>query len=321
MKTQDDMTVLDTVKRIMAGQQYTLNDIRHGISDPRQVISELNQLYNHYRAGQRYNPTGIDVLAEDWDNLLILDACRYDEFERQSRLPGRTESRISRGSTSPEFVRGNFTEKTLHDVVYVSANGWYAKLEDDIGADVHAFEFVDRDAMSGLTSRPETVADAARTAAENYPDKRLIVHFMQPHHPFLGPTGKQFDHTANHFKEGRFGDSIRKTDATHEDVLRAYRENLDIVLGEVEPLLDDLTGKTVVTADHGELLGDRERPIPVRTDRHPEGVYVESLVRVPWHVYENGERKDIVAERPPQNADDFDFEQVEQNLEDLGYRT
>jgi hypothetical protein len=308
------MGILDMANKLVTGQRYTLDDIQRGVEDPRQVASEFNQLYNHYRVGQRYNPEGIDVLGEDWDNLIILDACRYDVFERRSSLPGRTESRISRGSTSPEFIRGNFTGKTLYDVVYISANGWYAKLKDDIGADIHAFEFVERDAMGGLTSRPETVATAAREAAENYPDKRLIAHFMQPHWPYLGPAGEQFE-------QGRFRDILRQTDASHGDILRAYRENLDLVLGEVESLLDDFTGKTVVTADHGELLGERERPIPVQNYEHPEGVYVETLVRVPWHVYENGDRKEIVAEQPLAGADEFDFEQVEQNLQDLGYRT
>jgi phosphopantothenate synthetase len=79
------------------------------------------------------------------------------------------------------------------------------------------------------------------------------------------------------------------------------------------------TGKTVITADHGEFLGDCERPISVRTYRHPEGVYVEGLVKVPWHIYEDGDRTGIVAERPSEGADEF--EQVEQNLKDLGYRT
>jgi hypothetical protein len=298
---------------MVTGRRYTLGDIRRGLADPRRALSELNQLYNHYRAGQRYNPEGIDIFAEDWDNLLILDACRYDEFERRATLPGRTEHRISRGSTSPEFVRGNFTNRSLHDVVYVSANGWYANLNDDIGAEVHAFKFVERDAMGGLTSRPETVAAAARDAAENYPDKRLIVHFMQPHQPYLGPAGERFDFSKHMI------DTIRHANASREDVLRAYRENLDLVLGEVEPLLDGLAGKTVVTADHGELISDRERPIPVRRYGHPEGVYVESLVKVPWHVCEHDDRKETVAEPPV--ADEYDFDAVTQNLQDLGYRT
>ena len=309
-----DVNIFDMVKQMATGRRFTLTDIRRGIENPRQAVSKVNQLYNHFRAGQRYNPEGIDVFAEDWDNLIILDACRYDEFERHSMLSGRTESRVSRGSTSPEFIRGNFTEKTLHDVVYVSANGWYAKLKDDIGTDVHAFEFVERDAMGGLTSRPETVAAAARNAAEEYPEKRLLVHFMQPHQPYLGPTGEQFE-----FSTG-MQDTIRRTGASYRDIIQAYRENLELVLTEIEPLLDDLVGKTVVTADHGELLNDREQPIPIRTYGHPEGVYDEHLVKVPWHIYENGDRKKIVAEQPSMGADEVDFEQVEQNLRDLGYR-
>ena len=283
------------------------------MKDPRRAISEFNKICTHHRARQRHNPKGIDIFDEDWDNLLILDACRYDAFTRRSSLPGRTEYRISRGSTSPEFIRGNFAGKTLHDVVYISANGWYAKLADDIDTAVHAFEFVERDAMDGLTSRPETVAAAARDAAETYPDKRLIVHFMQPHQPYLGPTGEQFEVSAG------LSDTVRHTDASRRDVLQAYQENMDLVLREVEPLLDDLVGKSVVTADHGELLGDRERPIPIRTYGHPEGVYVEELVTVPWHVYQNGGRREIVPQRPLRSQT-VDADQVEQNLRDLGYR-
>lgn len=291
---------------------YRKEDIVHGINHPHSIVSELNQQYNHWRAGQPYNPNGIDVFEEDWDNLIILDACRYDEFVRCSDLPGRTESRISRGSTSPEFVRGNFGEKRLHDLVYVTANDWYAKTKDDIDAEVHLLKFVDRDLMDGRTSHPETVSAAARETAEAYPDKRLMVHYMQPHWPYLGPTGDKF-------REGPFHKIMRTTDATHSDVIQAYRETLDIVLSEVQTLLDDLHGKTVVSADHGELLGERERPIPIKTYRHPEGVYVDGLVKVPWHVYESGERKSVVAEQPVE-GEDVNIESVEKHLKDLGYR-
>ena len=309
------MGVLDRIEQMAAGERYTTADVRRAVMNPRRAISELNRLYNQRKAGRRYNPGGIDVFAEDWDNLVILDACRHDEFVQRSSLPGRTERRLSRGSTSSEFVRGNFTDRTLHDVVYVSANGWYANLEDEIDTSVHRFEFVERDAMDGLTSRPETVAAAAREAIEAHPDKRLVVHFMQPHQPYLGPLGDRFDFS------GDMIDTIRHSDVDREDVLRAYRENLDLVLETVGPLLDDLGGKTVVTADHGELLGERERPLPIRTYGHPEGVYVEELVTIPWHVHHDGNRRETVAARPTENGTDVDSERVEQNLRDLGYRT
>jgi len=40
-------------------------------------------------------------------------------------------------------------------------------------------------------------------------------------------------------------------------VWEAYNENLDIVLTEIEALLDELDGKSVITADHGNLVGER----------------------------------------------------------------
>src|SRR5699024_1517067 len=101
------MSVSTVISGLRKKIPYEPDDIVHGLRHPREIASELNQLYNHWRAGQPYNPEGTDVFAEDWDTLVILDACRYDEFVRRSDLPGITEHRISRGSTSPEFVRGN----------------------------------------------------------------------------------------------------------------------------------------------------------------------------------------------------------------------
>jgi hypothetical protein len=43
-------------------------------------------------------------------------------------------------------------------------------------------------------------------------------------------------------------------------------------------------------------------------------------VKVPWHVYANGERKSVVAEPPLESGNEIDIREVEQHLEDLGYR-
>jgi hypothetical protein len=49
---------------------------------------------------------------------------------------------------------------------------------------------------------------------------------------------------------------------------------------------------------------------------HPEGVYTEHLVKVPWLVYESGERKEVVAEA---STDSELVEGTEERLKDLGY--
>ncbi|WP_328764515.1 hypothetical protein [Haloarcula salinisoli] len=299
---------------------YSINQLWTGVKNPELALSKLNGTINHWRVGSEYYPRGVDVFEEDWDNLVILDACRYDFFDEQVWFEGTTEKRLSRGSTSREFIRGNFTDRTAKDTVYVSANPWYLRLHDTIGGEVHDYMNLHsdekRDAVGGLTTRPETVTKHALEANEAYPNKRIIFHYLQPHQPYLTDFGREI---VDYQRDMML--SIKQSDADRAEIVKAYRENLDLVLDEVETLIESLTGKTVITADHGELLGERERPIPVRRFGHPGGVYVDELLEVPWHVIDTGERKEIVAEEPVERSvSESDQEAVEQQLADLGYR-
>jgi hypothetical protein len=155
-------------------------------------ILTINRAIRYRINGERYNPDGEDFLSADWDNLVILDACRYDEFKRAlyeenalANIDGTLEKRTSRGSMSEEFIRGNFAEKKLHDIVYVSGNPWYAKLTDEIGCEVHKFHLVERGIVHGETCAPETLTEVALQMADKYPNKRLIVHYIQPPQPYI----------------------------------------------------------------------------------------------------------------------------------------
>jgi hypothetical protein len=297
-----------------------LRRLRDSETSIRQLAAHhLNRLYYAARNPNGYNAGGIDVFSEDWDNLLILDACRYDRFAEQSTLDGTLESRVSRASATREWVHANFTDRTLHDVVYVSANPNYRKVADDIGAEVHAYIDIWRDdtliGEENTIVPPETVTEHALDAVEQYPNKRLLVHYVQPHYPFIGPTGEEhFDPSAT-LKE-----VSQKYDLTDGLLDRAYCENLDLVLDEAARLVDALDGKTAVSADHGELLGERLSPLPLRAYGHPNGVYVEELVKVPWLVHVNGERPKIVAEAPTER-EEVDDEALEEQLRNLGYVT
>ncbi|WP_199174850.1 alkaline phosphatase family protein [Halegenticoccus soli] len=291
--------------------------LRNGnLPDSRAVARQIARAY--YRGDRPYNTDGTNVFDEDWDNLLILDACRYDAFAEEADLPGTLESRTSRGSMTREWVRGNFSDRKLYDTVYVTGNGNFDYVRDKIGADIHAEVPLWRDehrtgAGKSITP-PETVAEATLRCAEEYPTKRIVGHFVQPHTPYLGPTGERFDPRVP------LKDIPRRYDVSVGEIARAYRENLSLVLEEVETLVAELPGKTVVTADHGELLGDRLRPVPVRDYGHPDGIYMDELVTVPWHVSINGDRKDIVSERP-ETATEVDVDEVKAHLRDLGYAT
>ena len=56
-----------------------------------------------------YNNAGKSILTFDWDNLIILDACRYDEFINISSFkPKNIESRITMASKTPDFKKNIF---------------------------------------------------------------------------------------------------------------------------------------------------------------------------------------------------------------------
>jgi hypothetical protein len=311
---------------------YSLSSVKKAIKQPRSALAELNRIYAQgidVRSSPVSNERGVDVMSEDWDNLIILDACRFDTFEELSGdLPGTLEKAESKASATTEFLRANFSDRDLSDTVYVTANPQLYRIEngirDDepINASFHERIDVWKDQWHDehRTVMPGDVTEAALKAAEQYPDERLIVHYLQPHAPYIGPTGREAFPTEfldfwNSFREGEFDISL-------ETVKRAYRENLELVLSDVERLLTELRGRTVVTADHGELLGERDSPIPIRRFGHPVSTNLPAVVEIPWLIHDNGDRPEIDAETAKETdteTEDVDSEIVEKRLEDLGY--
>ncbi|MFB6294125.1 MAG: hypothetical protein ABEI97_00035, partial [Candidatus Nanohaloarchaea archaeon] len=259
---------------------YSISSLRKGVKNPRLAVRELNSLY-HTRLGRRgFYPHGADVSAGDWDNLLILDGCRYDIFQRFHTLQGTLESRISRGSATPEFLRGNFGDGTFYDTVYVSSNPF---LEiHDYGGTFHDIVKVWKE--EGWNEKygtvlPETMNRYAEQAADKYPDKRMIIHYMQPHYPFI-TEDVPFD-KRHSIEDTEIWKRILRGDLEVDcaRVRQLYQKNLERVMEPVKELLDNLEGKSVVTSDHGNMLGDRSFPIPVREWGHPGGLYLEPLLK------------------------------------------
>lgn len=272
-----------------------------------------------------YNDDGIDIFDEDWDNLLILDACRADVFQGQVDIQGTFSSRTSRGSSTKEFIRANFSDKEICDTVYVSSNLWYPKLATEINSEIFEFRAVPEAGNKNYESvdesivSPSLVTDIAKKANAEFPNKRLIIHYSQPHYPYLGTTGEQYFSVQD---SPNLLEAIRRSDQniTPDIVKQAYRENLQLALSEIRDLMPSLTGKTVITADHGELLGERLLPFPSRQYGHPTGIYVDELVTVPWHIIETDTRKEIIPERKKTKSPRYNKEFVDERLSNLGYK-
>ena len=301
------------------------SDVALGVRNPNLIARKLNQLI-HTRGGRwSYNKKGIDIMTRDWDNLLILDACRLDMFGEQF-LNSPVESVVSMGSGTIEFLQGNFDGRTLEDTVYVTANPQLHRHRDTISVNFH--DVVNVWAEDGWnedhgTVLPETVRERTIEAAERYPHKRLIVHFIQPHFPFVGSDIGRGHIDKEDPDELHLWMKIMTGEIPEEEiaaVVREYRSNLEIVVPHVEKTVAELEGKTVVTSDHGNMLGERSSPIPIEEWGHPLSLYLDELVRVPWVEFIDGERRDVIAERPEETIDDSIVEEVEDRLEKLGYR-
>jgi len=306
--------------------RYRWENVERVLDSPGMLVGEVHRLgnrVNRYVHSNWYRPDGFDVMGADWDLLFILDGCRYDVYADHADLGGDRQRRTSPAGESWEFMEACFLGQTHHDTVYVTANPHASMIDDDV---FHAVVNVLEDGWDpDLETVPaETVAAAAREADERFPHKRLVVHFMQPHFPFVGPTGRAIDqggidmHLEDRGEEPTVWTKLAYGMLDEDRVYRAYVENLQIVLDVVEELIDDLEGASVVTSDHGNVFGERMWPVPTRAYGHPRGLYPPELVTIPWEVFTTTERRRVHSD-PPLERDGLEADVVEDRLQALGY--
>lgn len=258
-----------------------------------------------------------DVIDADWDNLIILDGCRYDFFQELDHdHDGKMKPVISKSSNTPEFFSENFNDPPYPETVYISANPQLQKQDmSDIFHDVvRLWESAWNEELQ--TVHPSDVRDATINANVEFPNKRLIIHFIQPHFPFIGETGQSIEHgTVVRSEDGSrkiktVWDKIANGSIEKELARCAYRENLLLAMNEVNKLLKKLPGKTVVTSDHGNGFGE------YGVYGHPPNVYTDELTKVPWFSVQKNKRKKITSGNI---STDTDSSSVEEKLSDLGY--
>lgn len=309
----------------------TSDRLLRAVKNPRLFARGLNRLYYRYLWEGHGSENGVEVFDEDWDTLVVLDACRYDMFESTSQLEGTLTSKYSQGSATAEWLQANFDGRDLTDTVYVTANPQLERNREKWDINLHETINVwlddGWDEETG-TVLAETLTEAAIDAANRYPNKRLVVHYMQPHYPFV-PSNTTFD--KDHLSEIDGSGSVPEGEnvwnqkftgqlsISRDELWSMYVDNLEYVLESVNELVKSILGKTVITSDHGNYVGERALPIPIREYGHPRGLYDDVMIHVPWLVYENGERREIIAESSTEAEEDVDSDTVSERLRHLGY--
>lgn len=274
-------------------------------------------------------PVGQNIYKDDWDMLIILDACRVDslrEVASEYSFINTVDKRMSVGSHSREWVAKTFTEKYQDEVnktTYVSSNLNAKKVleesknpESRRGDEIpfsfpsysflHVNDFDHLDPVWEYTEHgpgggfpPDVVTDRAIQLSRERSRDRLIVHYMQPHSPYIA--------TDKPIKElNQAGEIDKKT------LWDAYLDNLRYVLEEVETLLNNVDAeKTVITADHGEALWENGVYGHNLTNPMPEVKYV------PWVETHAVDTNSYEPEK--RSREKLTDDEVKQRLADLGY--
>jgi hypothetical protein len=150
----------------------------------------------------------------------------------------------------------------------------------------------------------------------------LTVQYLQPHYPFLDSEVK-FDkgqlYDQNNNKLFCAGLMTGKISVKKSCIWESYKNNLEYVLDSIRDLSDTLDGRTVVTSDHGNVVGERSFPTPIREWGNPREIHTCQLVEFPWLDLGGNNRK-IVPDPPANQVDDKSIKVVTDRLESLGYK-
>lgn len=225
----------------------------------------------------KYARKGISVLEENrWNTLIILDACRFDTFQKLNSLPGSLEKKISAGSDTAEWLIENFCGRELPDIVYISATPVVSHTIKRRFVNGYPFRIEKVWKNGGWskklnTTHPSAITDRAKKIREENPNKRLIVHYSQPHHTYIRSDGEKVL-----FTNGTTWEFIRKHGANPEEVYNAYEETFRFGFNYVLDLVEYLNERIIISADHGEAFGE------CGIYGHPFGVHIKPLIEIPW---------------------------------------
>ncbi len=244
---------------------------------------------------KRYS-IGTNVFEEDWDLLIILDACRVDairEVANDYEYIASVDSIWSVGSTSFEWLPLTFQRTNLDEIrktAYVTGNPYTEpvfrnKKEPPVSQPIPFgpknydvveptdFAYLDEVWRYGVDNEnnvvlPRTMTDRAIDIHRSKNPDKMIIHYIQPHEPHLG---EEHGLGSNVFVD------LRKGIISKSEAWKSYVENLKLILDELNLLLENIDAeRVVISADHGEAFGE------FGFYAHQIGCPLPGVRKVPW---------------------------------------
>jgi hypothetical protein len=283
-------------------------------------------------------PFGQNVYEDDWDLLIILDACRVDtmrEIADEYDFIENIDTIWSVGSQSAEWMANTLTDSyrdEIKNTTYISGNGFSAGIlrrrnlppaNNTVPLDISSWSTVDESTLHSHievweTNHDETygsvlpgpMTDYTIEEGRNGDANRIITHYTQPHLPYIGAAYRDGREATE--LEDRGYELLEEGRGSRNEVYEAYKETLRWVLNDIEDLLKNIDAeKVVITSDHGEAFGEW------KAYGHPEGFPHPVVRKVPWV---ETTATDELTRKPDLDIDSSAETDIEQHLKDLGYR-
>jgi len=189
----------------------------------------------------------------DWDYLIVLDACRYDSFEMFNKIKGKYQRVEGPAGDTIAWLSRTFFDK--YNIIFYSASPFIAKYMDVGGylAGNHFKDVIDIWYKGWNNERqtvlPETTYEYAKDAKP-----RSIIWFEQPHFPPVSEKDKDLWRMT--FPYNVVDANWSNPEISDEKIRQAHFNSVEAVMPYVEKLVQRFKGRIIITADHGELLGE-----------------------------------------------------------------
>lgn len=268
------------------------------------MLSHLKNFYIHASRGgtegakwwirkqyHRIKPKSIDgtnIFEREWDLLIIIDGC--DAAWVQDVAPEQhffdkddIDSIVSVGSGSDDWHEQTFAHtpsEVLEQTAFITANPFInAHKPPSLGFLEDVREWGWEEDLGTVPAHK--ITNAAIRAGRTTDFDRYVVHYMQPHAPFLRRTDPddrravELSYPAKDCREPWY--QVMRGGLQSDRLRDLYVDNLRYVLNEVDTLCDNFDAEdAILSADHGNAVGDDG------LYGHPARVDIEQIQRVPW---------------------------------------
>lgn len=263
-----------------------------------------------------------NIYEREWDVLLLLDCMTTDmvqEVKGEYDFLDNVGTHRTPGTCSGEWMRRTFNSsysEEMSNTVHVSSNTSTERMlnEDD-------FRILDEVWIDGWSEEIGTIpAREVTNRAIHYGRKfdqydRMIIHYMQPHLPFVEKDINSNQVTPVGTKGGGLNlEELKQEGYSDKELWDASVDNLRYVLDDVSLLLHNIDAeKVVISSDHGQAFGDEG------IYGHPGNTYIDDLTEVPWVVTSASDERTYETEYEPQSDRSQSESDIEDKLRSLGY--